>query len=79
MFIALEGDDYSVVGDFQIVFGSDVSSGDSRCAQLQVEDDSILEEMETFAVSIVSVTPAVNGDSSQSVTVQIEDDESMFL
>ena len=77
---AVEGMDYTLEGDFQIVFESSVIDGSSNsstgCAQINLTADNLLEESEFFTVMVTSVTPAnVNGDVSQSTLVQIDDSD----
>ena len=77
---AVEGMDYTLEGDFQIVFGSSVIDGSSNsstgCAQINLTADNLLEESEFFTVMVTLVTPAnVNGDVSQIIEVQINDND----
>ena len=77
----MEGVDYTLEGDFQIVFDSALidTSTSTSCVRINLTDDSVLEESEFFSVVVTSVTPSiVNGDVSGSIEIQADDSHSKY-
>ena len=76
--LAMEGVDYTLEGDFQIVFNSAVidNSTSTNCARINLTADSVLEKSEFFSLMVTSVTPSiVSGNVSESVRVQLDDND----
>ncbi len=74
-FVAVYDEDFEAADDFEIVFESSLSgSVATRCAEIDFISDELVEGLESFVVSVSSVTPSiVSGDDSQMVTVEILD------
>ncbi len=72
---AINGMDYSPLGDFQIEFGSSSLSGDSECVNVTISNDDFVEGREEFVVTVTSVTPQVELSEINSVTVTIVDND----
>ena len=78
-FIALEGEDYTLPGTFEIVFDTEVVSDDTRCVSIDIENDSIVEGDQTFLIEISNVSPQVQMGQNNTVTVIIEDNDSKWM
>ena len=60
----------------QLTFTSGQTTGDNQCTNIQVFDDSILEEAETFTLQLFADDTSVvtiNGSANSSVVTIIED------
>ena len=73
---ALEGEDYTLPGVFEIVFGTEVVSNDTRCVSIDIEDDDLIEGEQRFMIEISNVSPQVQLGQNNTVTVIIEDNDS---
>ena len=67
--------DYTLPSEFQIVFETDASPGDTRNITIPVEDDDIIEGEEMFVVTVTSVSPQGEISGTSSVIVTITDDD----
>ncbi len=78
MHAAFEGDDFSPSGDLRIVFDSSLNGATAtRCTQILLSDDDILERSEFFNVEISSLTPSIVALPSPAlVVVEIQDTDS---
>ncbi len=76
--IAIEGEDFSPVGDFQIVFENTLTTSSAvECAQVNLTADGVVEGEEEFLVTVFKVTPSfVMSDSGDTVSVLITDSDS---
>lgn len=70
--------DYSLPdGSFQIVFNIDAMSGDTACAEVTINEDSFVEGLEQFVVTVTEVSPLVEQSGLGSVTISITDNDGM--
>ncbi len=70
--------DYSLPdGSFQIVFNIDAMSGDMACAEVTINEDSFVEGLEQFVVTVTEVSPLVEQSGLGSVTISITDNDGM--
>ncbi len=78
--LATEGEDFSPIGDFQIVFESTVASVSvTQCAQVNLTADNTVEGEEEFFVIVSKVTPSfVTFNSDGTASVVIVDSDSKF-
>ncbi len=78
--LATEGEDFSPIGDFQIVFESTVASASvTQCAQVNLIADNTVEGEEEFFVIVSEITPSFvtfNSDDTASVVIVDSDSKS---
>ncbi len=68
--------DYSLPdGSFQIVFDIDAISGHMECAEVTINEDSFVEGLEQFVVTVTEVSPLVEQSGLGSVTISITDND----
>ncbi|XP_064390869.1 uncharacterized protein LOC135338715 isoform X3 [Halichondria panicea] len=72
---ATDGEDYVLPGDFQIVFDTNVLSGDSECVNISITDDERVENEQEFVVMVTSISSQVELPGFTSVYITIEDDD----
>ena len=69
-----DAEDYTAFQFIQLTFNDGAVSGDQQCYTVSITDDSVLENDETFSVTLTSGEPAFLGSSLTQATVTIRRD-----